>query len=77
MVEQQDANDIQVDITPEDVRAAMAASPLMALQVQNRALTRKIRELQSDLLRVRSAYVDSVTAELTTVQEDSNANSGR
>ena len=61
MVEQQDIMDVQVDITPDDIKAVMQASPLMSLQVQNRALTRKIRELQ---------------AELKTAKEDSYAKSG-
>jgi hypothetical protein len=70
MVEQQDIPDVQVDITPDDVRAAMQASPLMALQVQNRALTRKIRELQAELVKVKAAYVDSATPKRETTLEE-------
>ena len=75
MVDQQNQTDIQVEVTPEDIRAAMQASPLMALQVQNRALTRKILELQVELVKLRDAYVASVAEELKATKEDGNAKS--
>tara|TARA_Y100000310_G_C20374304_1_gene665006 strand:- start:486 stop:719 length:234 start_codon:yes stop_codon:yes gene_type:complete len=76
MVEQQDITDLQVNIMPEDVQAAMQASPLVALQVQNRALTRKIRELYAELAKVKAAYVELVIPEPEVIKEASNASSG-
>ena len=75
MVEQQDITDLQVNIMPEDVQAAMQASPLMALQVQNRALTRKIRELYAELAKVKAAYVELAIPESEVTKEASNADS--
>jgi hypothetical protein len=59
MAELQDVAEVQVDITSEDVRAAMQASPVVALQVRNQALVRMIRELQAELAKVKAAYVAS------------------
>ena len=37
--------DINVAVTAEDVQEVMKVNPLMSLQVQNRALTRKLSEM--------------------------------
>ena len=36
--------DIPLSITPEDVQAVLQVNPLMAAQVENRALKRKLQE---------------------------------
>ena len=43
------ANDIPVSVTTEDVQAVMQSNPMMALQVQNQALMRRIQELTIEL----------------------------
>ena len=43
------ANDIPVSVTTEDVQAVMQSNPMMALQVQNPALLRRIQELTIEL----------------------------
>jgi hypothetical protein len=42
----QENTDIRVDITTDDVQAVMQSNPMVALQVQNRALMRKLGEAQ-------------------------------
>jgi hypothetical protein len=42
-------NDIPVSVTTEDVQAVMQSNPMMALQVQNQALMRRIQELTIEL----------------------------
>ena len=37
--------DVNVAVTTEDVQEVMKVNPLMSLQVQNRALTRKLSEM--------------------------------
>jgi|TARA_R100000306_G_C4361047_1_gene135279 hypothetical protein len=49
MVEQAD---IPVAVTTEDVQAVMQSNPLMALQVQVRALSRKLGEMTSENQRL-------------------------
>jgi dynactin complex subunit len=44
--------DIRVDITTDDVQAVMQSNPLMALQVQNHALMRKLGEAQGEIERL-------------------------
>jgi hypothetical protein len=48
------ANDIPVSVTTEDVQAVMQSNPLMALQVQNQALMRRIQELTVELEQVQN-----------------------
>lgn len=55
--------DVQVNITQEDVQAAMQSNPLLALQVRNQALVRMIRELYAELAKVKAAYVELVIPE--------------
>ena len=42
-------NDVRVDIKPEDVQAVLQSDRIFALEVQNRALSRMITELQAQL----------------------------
>ena len=37
--------DVNIEVTTEDVQAVMQTNPLMTLQVQNRALMRKLNEM--------------------------------
>ena len=76
MVEHENGTDLQVDITPEDIRTAMQASPLLALQVRNHALVRTIRELQAELVKAKTAYVALVAPEPAAKKEAANADSG-
>jgi hypothetical protein len=48
----QDNTDVRVDITPDDVQAVMQSNPLMTLQVQNRALMRKLGEAHGEIARL-------------------------
>ena len=48
----QENTDVKVDITTEDVQAVMQSNPLMTLQVQNRALMRKLGEAYKEIARL-------------------------
>ena len=48
----QENTDVRVDITTDDIQAVMQANPLMALQVQNKALMRKLGEAQGEVARL-------------------------
>tara|TARA_Y100000296_G_C5089468_1_gene214100 strand:- start:468 stop:668 length:201 start_codon:yes stop_codon:yes gene_type:complete len=48
----QENTDTRVDITTDDVQAVMQQNPAMALQVQNRALIRKLNEVQGEVARL-------------------------
>jgi hypothetical protein len=48
----QENTDVRVDITTDDIQAVMQANPLMALQVQNKALMRKLGEVQGEVARL-------------------------
>ena len=48
----QENTDVKVDITTDDVQVVMQANPMMALQVQNRALMRKLGEVQGEIARL-------------------------
>ena len=48
----QENTDVRVDITTDDIQAVMQANPMMALQVQNRALMRKLGEAQGEIARL-------------------------
>ena len=54
--------DIDVAITTEDVQAVMQTNPLMTLQVQNRALMRKLNEM--------SIALDAATSEVRRLTEN-------
>jgi hypothetical protein len=48
----QENTDVNVAITTDDVQAVMQSNPMMALQVQNRALMRKLSEAWSEVARL-------------------------
>ena len=48
----QENTDVRVDITTDDIQAVMQSNPTVALQVQNRALMRKLGEVQSEVARL-------------------------
>ena len=48
----QENTDVKIDITTDDVQAVMQSNPLMALQVQNRALMRKLGEAHGEMARL-------------------------
>tara|TARA_R100001086_G_scaffold242613_1_gene170480 strand:- start:222 stop:395 length:174 start_codon:yes stop_codon:yes gene_type:complete len=50
-------NDIPVSVTTEDVQAVMQSNPMMALQVQNQALMRRIQELTIELEQAQNGKV--------------------
>ena len=54
--------DIDVAITTEDIQSVMQANPMMALQVQNTALTRKVAEM--------SIALDAATSEVRRLTEN-------
>jgi gas vesicle protein len=75
----QDNTDVRVDITPDDVQSVMRSNPMVALQVQNRALMRKLGEVQGEM----QGEIDRLTQELKrsqngqTKKESKNAYSSR
>ena len=54
--------DLNVEVTTEDVQAVMQTNPLMTLQVQNRALMRKLNEM--------SIALDAATSEVRRLTEN-------
>ena len=54
--------DVSVEVTTEDVQAVMQTNPLMTLQVQNRALMRKLNEM--------SIALDAATSEVRRLTEN-------
>ena len=54
--------DVNVEVTTEDVQSVIQANPLMALQVQNRALMRKLNEM--------SIALDAATSEVRRLTEN-------
>ena len=48
----QENTDVNVAITTDDIQAVMQQNPLMTLQVQNRALMRKLGEAQGEIARL-------------------------
>ena len=64
----QENTDINVAITTDDVQAVMQSNPMMALQVQNRALMRKLGEAQGE--------VDRLTQELERSRNGKNKKEG-
>ena len=57
--------DVNVSVTTEDIQAVMQANPMMTLQVQNRALMRKISEM--------SIALDAATSEVRRLTEEAEA----
>lgn len=72
MVEQAD---IPVAVTTEDVQAVMQANPHMALQVQVRALSRKLSET-SLALDAATSEVGRLTEELETSKNGNTSKEG-
>ena len=64
----QENTDINVAITTDDIQAVMQSNPMMALQVQNRALMRKLGEAQGE--------VDRLTQELERSRNGKNKKEG-
>ena len=60
--------DIPVSVTTEDIQAVMRSNPMMAMQVQNQALMRKIREQDLEVTRL--------TAELEKAQNGKSKKEG-
>ena len=54
--------DVNVSVTTEDIQAVMQANPMMTLQVQNRALMRKVSEM--------SIALDAATSEVRRLTEN-------
>ena len=54
--------DVNIEVTTEDVQAVMQTNPLMTLQVQNRALMRKHNEM--------SIALDAATSEVRRLTEN-------
>ena len=54
--------DVNIEVTTEDVQAVMQPTPLMTLQVQNRALMRKLNEM--------SIALDAATSEVRRLTEN-------
>jgi len=44
--------DIPLSVTTEDIQAVLQSNPMMAMQVQNQALMRKVREQDLEVARL-------------------------
>ena len=44
--------DIPLSVTTEDIQAVLQSNPMMAMQVQNQALMRKVREQDLEVSRL-------------------------
>jgi hypothetical protein len=60
--------DIPLSVTTEDIQAVMRSNPMMAMQVQNQALIRKIKEMGIEVSRL--------TAELEKAQNGKSKKEG-
>ena len=60
--------DIPLSVTTEDIQAVMRANPMMAMQVQNQALMRRVREQDLEVTRL--------TAELEKAQNGKSKKEG-
>jgi hypothetical protein len=60
--------DIPLSVTAEDFQAVMRSNPMVAMQVQNQALMRRIREQDSEVSRL--------TAELEKAQNGKSKKEG-
>ena len=60
--------DIPLSVTTEDIQAVLQSNPLMAMQVQNQALMRKVREQDLEVARL--------TVELEKAQNGKSAKGG-
>jgi hypothetical protein len=71
----QDNTEVTVDITTDDVQSVMRSNPMVALQVQNRALMRKLGEVQGEIERLTQELERSQNGQ--TKKESKNAYSSR
>jgi uncharacterized small protein (DUF1192 family) len=60
--------DIPIGVTTEDVQAVLRSNPLMAVQVQNQALMRRVKEMDNEIARL--------TTELEKAQNGKSAKEG-
>jgi hypothetical protein len=60
--------DIPLSVTTEDIQAVLQSNPMMAMQVQNQALMRKVREQDLEVARL--------TAELEKAQNGKSNKEG-
>ena len=51
---------MDIQVTNEDIQSVMQANPLVALQVENQALKRKMLEIMSDNERLREELEKSM-----------------
>tara|TARA_R100001086_G_scaffold222781_1_gene140352 strand:+ start:728 stop:910 length:183 start_codon:yes stop_codon:yes gene_type:complete len=49
-----------IEVTSQDIQSVMQANPLVALQVENQALKRKMLEIMSDNERLREELEKSM-----------------
>ena len=49
-----------IEVTSQDIQSVMQANPLVALQVENQALKRKLLEIMSDNERLRKEMEKSM-----------------
>jgi len=69
----QENTDVRVDITTDDVQAVMQANPMMTLQVQNRALIRKLGEAQGEITRLTRELEQSRNGKAYKGAKDANS----
>ena len=44
--------DIPVSVISDDIQAVLRSNPLMVVQVQNQALTRRVKEMDNEIARL-------------------------
>ena len=60
--------DIPISVITDDIQAVLRSNPLMAVQVQNQALMRRVKEMDNEIARL--------TTELEKAQNGKSAKEG-
>jgi uncharacterized small protein (DUF1192 family) len=60
--------DIPISVITDDIQAVLRSNPLMAVQVQNQALMRRVKEMDNEIARL--------TTELEKAQNGKSAKGG-
>ena len=50
--------DVAVEVTPEDIQSVMRTNPMVTLQIQNKALMRKVLEVQAEIEKLKHELED-------------------
>jgi len=61
--------DIPIEVTADDIQSVMQTNPMVTLQVQNRALIRKLSEAHGEITRL-TQELENTQMELHDIQND-------